>query len=437
MKYTVSMAQSDYDEDMIYRKLSHVKTLMEDGKLSEKELVEQVGSVIETILGDNWWEVAGRISRSKTMFGTGYKARFDLVQNNTDLQTVKGKGRLLLLHILHLGIMTKVLGVITTLGMYPSYTLLGTQAGSQAALALARSADSQPWTGIDLANWSWLHVTWKLPVVECHELVPASDLGVYVTLVEGMPLVTNVQAGSVAAEDDKVEVGDAITHINTECVIGMNSTDKICKLLNKGKGKPIIIKVTKCFEHEKQEIFQPLVPLLKRINIDVEELQRKYFFTKRGKCMRKKEDVDEVFNPLEDDDEDMQNIRPGFTCLYLGSVNVGPCGDVDRIEFGMKKVMTLSPAGDGHPSVLQLHDIDLKLVRLSSSELVFKFTYPQIASCGRLVSKPNYFAFITAPCPDSCHSGYMCHVFYGPRVEQVKDLLSHISDGFQRTSFTV
>ena len=343
-------------------------------------------------------------------------------------------GRLLLLHILQLCILTKVLEVVTILGMYPPSTLLGSQAGSQAMLALARSVDSHTWPGVDTTHCTWLHATWRQPLQEEHELVPSSDLGVYVTLVEGRAVVTSVQTGSVAAEDDKVEVGDVITHINDECVIGMQSTDKLCKLLNKGKGKPINLKVTKCFDHQKQEIFQPIVKLLKKASIDVEELQRKYFFTKRGKCTKRNED--EVFNPLEDDDEDTLNNRPGFPCLYLGSVNVGPCGDVDKIEFGMRKVMSLSPAGDGHPSILQLQDLDLKLVRLSSSDLVFKFPYPQIASCGRLVSKPNYFAFITSPVPSS-HSGYMCHVLYGPREEKVKEILGHISDGFQRTHFTV
>ena len=51
-------------------------------------------------------------------------------------------GRLLLLHILQLCILTKVLEVVTILGMYLPSTLLGSQAGSQAMLALARSVDS-------------------------------------------------------------------------------------------------------------------------------------------------------------------------------------------------------------------------------------------------------------------------------------------------------
>ena len=327
--------------------------------------------------------------------------------------------------------------MVTTLGMYPPNNLLGTPDGGRAALSLARTVDSHTWDYLQLNNWCWLDVSWSLPIEETHELVPSADLGVYITLVDGRPVVTNVQAGSVAAEDDKIEVGDVITHINNESVVGMNNTDKICRLLNKGKGKPVTIKVTKSFQPKTQELYPPLIRLMKSINLNIEELQRKYFFTKRGNSLGKRLQDTDDFNPLDDEEDGYDSIRPGYTCLYLGSVNVGNCGDVDRIEFGMKKVMTLSPAGDGHPSVLQLHDIDLKLVRLSSSELVFKFNYPQIASCGRLINKPNYFAFITAPDSGCCQTGYMCHVFYGPREDNVRNLLSHISDGFQRTSFTV
>ena len=92
------MEQTSTEEEIIHKKLNHVKTLLqeEELQLSDESLVEQIGSLLEYILRDNWWEVAGRISRSKTLFGTGYKVRYDLVKNNTDIRTVKGKGKLYL-----------------------------------------------------------------------------------------------------------------------------------------------------------------------------------------------------------------------------------------------------------------------------------------------------------------------------------------------------
>ena len=78
---------------MIYRKLNSVKTLIEDGNTPEKDLLAQIFSLLEIILRDAWWEIGGRISSSKTMFGTGYKVRYELVKNNMDIKTVKGKGK--------------------------------------------------------------------------------------------------------------------------------------------------------------------------------------------------------------------------------------------------------------------------------------------------------------------------------------------------------
>ena len=88
-------------------------------------------------------------------------------------------------------------------------------------------ADRHRWEHLALDNTSWLDVTWQLPPVVRHEFVPASDLGVAVVLVSGWPVVTSVLETSVAAEDDKVEVGDIVTHINDVSVVGATTMEKI------------------------------------------------------------------------------------------------------------------------------------------------------------------------------------------------------------------
>ena len=90
-----------------------------------------------------------------------------------------------------------------------------------------------------------------------------------------------VQPGSVAAEDDKVEVGDVVTHINQESVVGASNTDKLLGLISKAKGKPILLTVTKCFDLETRELSSALLPLIKSAGIDVEDLQRSV----RGRLM--------------------------------------------------------------------------------------------------------------------------------------------------------
>ena len=139
---------------------------------------------------------------------------------------------------------------------------------------LARIMDTFTWKELSL-DWSvWLDVTWHLPARELLEFVPSLDLGISVVLVHGWPVVTSVLPGSVAAEDDKVELGDIVTHINGVSVVGASNTDKLLGLINKAKGKPILLGVTKSFDVERSELYPALLPFLKSAGIDVEDLQR-------------------------------------------------------------------------------------------------------------------------------------------------------------------
>ena len=75
----------------------------------------------------------------------------------------------------------------------------------------------------------------------------------------------------------------------------------------------------------------------------------------------------------EDQDEESERIRPGFNCLYIGSVNVGCSGDFDKIEFGIKRVLGCLPGGAGHLTLLQLSDIEVKLFRYISEECILRW----------------------------------------------------------------
>ena len=46
---------------------------------------------------------------------------------------------------------------------------------------------------LELSNSCWLDRSWQLPQLETHLLVPAADLGVYVSLADGRPVVTQVR----------------------------------------------------------------------------------------------------------------------------------------------------------------------------------------------------------------------------------------------------
>ena len=139
---------------------------------------------------------------------------------------------------------------------------------------LASLLDTVSWQELCLDCTVWLDVTWHLPAQHQLELVPTSDVGVNVVLVLGWSVVTSVLPGSVAAEDDKVEAGDVVTHINKVSVVGATNTDKLLGLINKARGKPILLTVTKCFDVELGELYSALLPFIRSAGIDVEDLQR-------------------------------------------------------------------------------------------------------------------------------------------------------------------
>ena len=195
------------------------------------------------------------------MAGNSYRLRYETVVRDRDVRTDVGRGRLLFKHLLDCGLVSRVLA-------------MAVEEVREEVTRLAGLLDTNTWQELSLQSSVWLDHTWDLPNQEVLEFVPSLDLGVHVILVQGWPVVTMVQPGSVAAEDDKVEVGDVVTHINQESVVGASNTDKLLGLISKAKGKPILLTVTKCFDVETRELSSPLLPLIKAAGIDVEDLQR-------------------------------------------------------------------------------------------------------------------------------------------------------------------
>lgn len=65
-----------------------------------------------------------------------------------------------------------------------------------------------------------------------------------------------------------------ITHINGVSLIGEKNTEKMVSLISKGKRKPISMTVTKCFNVTTERLYPPIVPLLKSVSLDVDEIYR-------------------------------------------------------------------------------------------------------------------------------------------------------------------
>jgi len=419
---TVEGCRGKHSKNFLLREMMRLVEGKE-GTFAEDSDTEQICLGLEALLHNDIWSGIEDVINSGSNIKFEVRKCFEAVRQAKEVTTAKGKSRLYLRHLLQHGLLATAL-------KYLAY--------DQQIINFAEMLDEQGWQ-LDLENCCWLDCTLELPVRESHLLVPTADLGVYITMVSGKPIVTKVLRGSVAAEDGKVEIGDTITHINNQLVvntenISRDGMDRIFDLLGKSKGKPITLTLTKAWNHKKLELFPPIVPVLKQLRINVEDLQRTYFLTRRG--TRRRSDDDEDYNPLEEDDEDQgYNERMGYDCLYMGSVNIGARREMDQVEVGIQAVLSRSPTGLGHPAVLKLQELDVSLTRPVTKEVVMAISYPNIASCGRVVAIPKYFAFITSPLEQA--AGNMCHVFYAPREATVKEILENIAEGFNRTSCTV
>ncbi|KAM7296096.1 uncharacterized protein ISCGN_021292 [Ixodes scapularis] len=81
-----------------------------------------------------------------------------------------------------------------------------------------------------------MDMNWE--VYKAFEFVPCSDMGLSVRFASGHAVVTHVQEGSIAAEDDQVQVGDVLDELYGEAING-RKRGAISALLSHFEGLPV------------------------------------------------------------------------------------------------------------------------------------------------------------------------------------------------------
>ena len=99
-----------------------------------------------------------------------------------------------------------------------------------------------------------------------------------------------------------------ITHINGVSLIGETNTDKMLSLISKGRRKPISMTVTKCFNAKLERLYPPIVPLLKSVGLDVDEIYRLPFASSHKTIIRNLFYIGEII---------LQNEEQNINCLKL------------------------------------------------------------------------------------------------------------------------
>ncbi|KAK8402721.1 hypothetical protein O3P69_000814 [Scylla paramamosain] len=369
----------------------------------------------------DYWSWVEKTTQMCAGLDNSYKHIVEAVANNMSVSTPQGRGRLFIRHALknkclHVPVET-IVRMKCNSGIYEEDSIIGNEILGEIFLSLLYQCSHISFD-LQLENASFLDETWQLPIYQEHELVPCMDLGVYLGHVSGRAVVVKVEEGSVAAEDNKIEIGDVIDEAFGTCIHGWRR-GRVSALLRQNRGLPVSLKVIKG-HYSNGTVFPGVVPLLRRLHLDIDTLEEKF----RETALNESQETSLISNQLE-----------GHVVQYYGSISVGVSGDVTHIEHAVSAV--LSQNREPVTVTLVTGEIGVQALLKSNRKMLLSHSYTEISSCGRRNDLLEYFAYIAGDtsCTISLH--FTCYVFRARTVEQSKEILLTLADGFHRTHWAV
>ncbi|CAG2216792.1 unnamed protein product [Mytilus edulis] len=263
---------------------------------------------------------------------------------------------------------------------------------------------------LKIHNSSFLDKTWELPIYKNFEFVPCGDLGLNVQQVQEYFIVKSIKPGSVAEEDGKIGPGDVIDELYSFALTPL-SLPNVHKLMAKHKGLPVYVGVIKLCDRA-GKYFPPIVRLLEEININPRNLQKEIVPDDKDNNNSDRKPGHAIL-PEEEDAERPVHAPDGsalYKATYLGNVDLGPDGRVNRIEDGVDLVLR------NHKQVIEvLIDLREKDVIVSdatnNNKVILRQTYTEISACGRRTDLMKYFGYIAGETTCSLARNFLCHVF--------------------------
>lgn len=240
-------------------------------KILRKGLVAQTSTALGCIHRD-YWDCFLSLLHLKEKAGLSLQLRgaIQTVSEFKKVRTTQGRGRLLLRVLLKKKLtraaLERLIGCKELIqGMYcPMKSILGNEILAEILLSLLYEVDKVSFN-IVLRNASFLDVTWHLGMYRAYEFVPCTNLGLSVGFSGGHAVVTRVREGSVAAEDDQVEVGDVLDELYGEPLKG-RKRGTMSALLAHFEGLPVYVSIVKSYQRDKS-VYPPLSGLLRHLGL--------------------------------------------------------------------------------------------------------------------------------------------------------------------------
>ncbi|XP_054000614.1 uncharacterized protein LOC128888039 isoform X1 [Hylaeus anthracinus] len=358
-----------------------------------------------------------------------YSLVIEQVKQNQKVQTCTGRLRLLIRtclmrKCLYMPIEMLVRTPLMATDYYDKNSILGDDILGEIFLSVLLQSSKLNFK-LNLRNSNFLDESWELPECVALELVPCKSLGISVCFTKGKALIVNLDKNSVAAEDDKVEIGDVLDEINGNAITS-NTKGQLRKIMRKSMGQPVSLHVIKHRNKATQEIYPPIVYLIKNSGVDSMKKILKRFNSE-------KHDHDEK---LEMSKSKNKSFNAGFSVKYCGSVYIGPEGDVKQIEKAIRLVLK-SEEVKSVPVKFECLEIGIRVTEIAEDTVLFKQSYMEISSCGRTANIPHYFAFIAGDTNCNLATKFDAYVFYHQNENEVQTILQSLGQGFQRTHFAV
>ncbi|XP_077492645.1 uncharacterized protein LOC144103818 isoform X3 [Amblyomma americanum] len=327
------------------------------------------------------------------------------VKDFKKVQTAQGKGRLLLRvllkrHLLKTAVSCLLQSPSIVAAMYsPSDSILGNEILAEILLSLLHEVDKVSFN-ISLRNATFLDHTWHLGLYKSFEFVPCDTLGISIGFSAGIPVVTDVEEGSVAGEDDQIQVGDILDDLYGEALRG-RKRGTISTLLDHFKGLPVYLSVVKSYQMDGSP-YPPVAELLKglrlaptrnRDRLTASACSGDVFPDSLGSSGLP------VSPPLE---------SAAYQAVYIGKTYVGNAGNVLDIEAAIREVSFKDT--DEHvqmgrmPVWVDVSDCHFRVFRRLGKEVLLEKHFTEIASCGKASNFPCIFAVVAgfAPCMPFC-----------------------------------
>lgn len=405
-------------------------------KILRKGLRVQVPTALGCIRKD-YWHVFYCLLLRKDKLRTSFKVATAIqsVRDFTKVRSAQAKGRLLIRVLLKRRLASSaVKACLAATDLLqetydPHASIVGNEILGEIFVSLLHAVDQIGFRPT-LRNASFLDVSWELGVYEPLEFVPCSDLGITIGFASGHVVVTRVAEGSVAAEDDRIRVGDVLDELYGESLRFRNRRF-VSSLLKHFEGLPVYLAVVR----SRLPDGAPYAP--------VEEL--------RGSLGL----VPSPTRPLGGPGctaglpVDVPSDGCGYPAIYLGKAYVGKEGGVLQVEGGIEEVVSRAEGGSQvlwvsalasatqWNAVVEIEDRYVRAFdRLTKEDLLAKH-YTEIASCGRRSDVPCVVAIVAGETTCTVARHFTCYAFQVRDEYTCRAILCSIAQGFSRTSWSV